>query len=143
MRIAEFESLANGSAFRFVANPQSADAQWLSVPGNSDALVSLRKAFEAGDAVSFAKEATRCERNGPESSPRFNRRRGRSISRQLTRRRTLFAGHGSATRRRESSFCSPVLVVPAMPRRGFWQSLVSSCRWRASLPEWRSPAGPR
>ena len=57
MRIAEFESLANGSAFRFVANPQSADAQWLSVPGNSNALVSLRRAFEAGDAVGFAKEA--------------------------------------------------------------------------------------
>jgi ABC-type transport system involved in cytochrome c biogenesis permease subunit len=57
LRIAEFESLVNGSAFRFVANPRAADAQWLSVPGVSDALNPLRAAFEANDTAAFAKEA--------------------------------------------------------------------------------------
>ena len=71
MRIAEFESLANGSAFRFVANPQSADAQWLSVPGNSEALVSLRKAFETGDAVGFAREAAALRTQWSAIEPRF------------------------------------------------------------------------
>ena len=57
LRIAEFESLVNGSAFRFVANPRAADAQWLSVPGASGALNPLRAAFEANDTAAFAKEA--------------------------------------------------------------------------------------
>ena len=57
LRIAEFESLVNGSAFRFVANPRAADAQWLSIPGASGALHPLREAFEANDAAAFAKEA--------------------------------------------------------------------------------------
>jgi ABC-type transport system involved in cytochrome c biogenesis permease subunit len=57
LRIAEFESLVNGSAFRFVANPRSADAQWLSVPGASGFLDPLRTAFQANDAAAFAKEA--------------------------------------------------------------------------------------
>jgi ABC-type transport system involved in cytochrome c biogenesis permease subunit len=57
LRIAEFESLVNGSAFRFVANPRSADAQWLSVPGASGVLDPLRTAFQANDAAAFAKEA--------------------------------------------------------------------------------------
>lgn len=57
LRMAEFESLANGSAFRFVANPRAVDAQWLSVPGTSRALDSLRAAFEANDSAAFAKQA--------------------------------------------------------------------------------------
>ena len=57
LRIAEFESLVNGSAFRFVANPRAADAQWLSVPGASGTLNPLREAFEANDTAAFAKEA--------------------------------------------------------------------------------------
>jgi ABC-type transport system involved in cytochrome c biogenesis permease subunit len=57
LRIAEFESLVNGSAFRFVANPRAADAQWLSVPGASGTLNPLRAAFEANDTAAFAKEA--------------------------------------------------------------------------------------
>jgi cytochrome c-type biogenesis protein CcsB len=57
LRIAEFESLVNGPAFRFVANPRAADAQWLSVPGTSGALHPLREAFEANDTTAFAKEA--------------------------------------------------------------------------------------
>ena len=57
LRIAAFESLVNGSAFRFVANPRAADAQWLSVPGTSRALDPLREAFEANDPAAFASEA--------------------------------------------------------------------------------------
>ena len=57
LRIAAFESLVNGSAFRFVANPRVADAQWLSVPGTSHALDPLREAFEANDPAAFASEA--------------------------------------------------------------------------------------
>ena len=57
LRIAGFESLVNGSAFRFVANPRAADAQWHSIPGASGALHPLREAFEANDAAAFAKEA--------------------------------------------------------------------------------------
>jgi ABC-type transport system involved in cytochrome c biogenesis permease subunit len=57
LRIAEFESLVNGTAFRFVANSRAADAQWLSVPGASGALNPLRAAFEANDTAAFAKEA--------------------------------------------------------------------------------------
>ena len=56
-RMAEFESLANGSAFRFIANPRAADAQWLSVPGTSSAAQPLFKAFIAGDNAAFIKEA--------------------------------------------------------------------------------------
>ena len=58
LRLAEFESLATGSAFRVIANPRASDAQWLSVPGTSEALVPLRAAFKAGDASPFAKEAS-------------------------------------------------------------------------------------
>ena len=48
LRMAEFESLVNGSAFRFVANPRAADAQWLPVPGTCEDVRALREAFEAG-----------------------------------------------------------------------------------------------
>ena len=57
LRMAEFESLVTGSAFRFVANPRSADAQWLPVPGNSSAVQPLRKAFIANDNTAFIMEA--------------------------------------------------------------------------------------
>lgn len=56
-RLAEFESLVGGSAFRFVANPRAADAQWLPVLGTSDDVRALRQAFIAGDDNAFAREA--------------------------------------------------------------------------------------
>jgi ABC-type transport system involved in cytochrome c biogenesis permease subunit len=56
-RMAEFESLAGGSAFRLVANPQAADAQWSSVPGTSDDIRSLREAFRSNDGAAFVQEA--------------------------------------------------------------------------------------
>lgn len=52
LRMAEFESLVNGSVFRFVANPKAADGPW-SVP-SPEALAPLRKAFVSGDAAAFA-----------------------------------------------------------------------------------------
>jgi hypothetical protein len=65
------QSLVKGSAFRFVANPQAADAQWLSLPGSSEILHPLRGAFEANATAAFAKEdqALRTEWSGIE--PQF------------------------------------------------------------------------
>jgi cytochrome c-type biogenesis protein CcsB len=71
LRIAEFESLANGSAFRFVANPRAADAQWLSVPGTSGALQDLRVAFEKNDNAAFAKEAQALQTQWSDIEPQF------------------------------------------------------------------------
>lgn len=55
LRMAEFESLANGSVFRFVANPAGADKPWASAP--DEVVAPLRAAFLAGDGVAFAKAA--------------------------------------------------------------------------------------
>ena len=71
LRIAEFESLVNGSAFRFVANPRAADAQWLSVPGASGALNPLRAAFEANDTAAIAKEAKALRKQWSGIEPQF------------------------------------------------------------------------
>ena len=56
-RIAEFESLAGGSAFRFVANSRAADAQWLPVPGTADDVRALHEAFISNDDSAFARQA--------------------------------------------------------------------------------------
>jgi ABC-type transport system involved in cytochrome c biogenesis permease subunit len=56
-RMAEFESLVSGSAFRFIANSRAADAQWLPVLGTDDEVRTLRQAFIAGDDATFAREA--------------------------------------------------------------------------------------
>ncbi len=71
LRIAEFESLVNGSAFRLVANPQASNAQWLSVPGTSAILGPLREAFEANDAAAFAKEAKALRNGWSNLEPQF------------------------------------------------------------------------
>jgi ABC-type transport system involved in cytochrome c biogenesis permease subunit len=71
LRIAEFESLVNGSAFRLLANPRAADAQWLSVPGTSDALKGLRGAFVANDAAAFTREAEALRREWAGNEPQF------------------------------------------------------------------------
>jgi ABC-type transport system involved in cytochrome c biogenesis permease subunit len=55
MRMAEFESLVNGSAFRIVANPQSSDGPWSPLP--DQALAALQKAFASGDSSEFAAQA--------------------------------------------------------------------------------------
>ena len=56
-RMAEFESLVAGSAFRFIASSRAADAQWLPVVGTNDDVRALRQAFTAGDDAAFAHEA--------------------------------------------------------------------------------------
>ena len=71
LRIAEFEALANGSAFRFVANPRAADAQWLSVPGTSGALKGLRDAFVTNDDAAFARQAEALRREWAGNEPQF------------------------------------------------------------------------
>ena len=55
-RMAEFESLVGGSAFRFIANPRAADAQWLPALGTDEDVRALRQAFIAGDDGTFARE---------------------------------------------------------------------------------------
>jgi ABC-type transport system involved in cytochrome c biogenesis permease subunit len=71
LRIAEFESLVSGSAFRLVANPRAVDAQWLSIPGASGVLNPLRAAFEANDAAAFAKEANALRTQWSGIEPQF------------------------------------------------------------------------
>jgi ABC-type transport system involved in cytochrome c biogenesis permease subunit len=52
LRLAEFESLANGSAYRFVANAESAEGAWSPAP--SESLAPLQAAFAANDSAAFA-----------------------------------------------------------------------------------------
>lgn len=55
LRIATYESLVNGSDFRFVANPNQADGAWS--PATATALAPLQTAFKAGDDKAFAAAA--------------------------------------------------------------------------------------
>jgi ABC-type transport system involved in cytochrome c biogenesis permease subunit len=55
-RMAEFESLVGGSAFRFIANSRAADGQWLPVLGTDEDVRALRQAFNAGDDITFARK---------------------------------------------------------------------------------------
>lgn len=55
MRIAEFESLANGSIFRFVANPTAAEGTWVPAPGTT--VAPLRTAFLAENQAAFDQAA--------------------------------------------------------------------------------------
>lgn len=70
-RMAEFESLAGGSAFRLLPNPQGADAQWLPVPGTSDDMRLLRQAFLASDGAAFASEAQALKAKWSALEPQF------------------------------------------------------------------------
>lgn len=71
LRMAEFESLVSGSAFRFVANPQSADAHWLPVPGNADVLQALRDAFAKNDDAAFRSAAEALTKSWAAVEPQF------------------------------------------------------------------------
>jgi ABC-type transport system involved in cytochrome c biogenesis permease subunit len=53
LRMAEFESLVNGSAYRFVANPNTADGPWSPAP--PETLEPLRTSLTANDAAAFGK----------------------------------------------------------------------------------------
>ncbi|HEY5811330.1 MAG TPA: cytochrome c biogenesis protein CcsA, partial [Terrimicrobiaceae bacterium] len=70
-RIAEFESLVNGSAFRLQASPRSAEAQWVAVPGTSADVRPLREAFLANNGEAFEKEAVTLKANLAKIEPQF------------------------------------------------------------------------
>jgi cytochrome c-type biogenesis protein CcsB len=70
-RMAEFESLAGGSAFRLLPNPKGADAQWQPVPRTSDDIRLLRQAFLASDEVAFAREAHALKAKWSAIEPQF------------------------------------------------------------------------
>ena len=70
-RMAEFELLVGGSAFRFIANPRAADAQWLPVLGTSDQVQALRQAFVVGDDTTFAREAEALRSKWATLEPQF------------------------------------------------------------------------
>jgi ABC-type transport system involved in cytochrome c biogenesis permease subunit len=55
LRMAEFESLVNGSIFRFVANPAGAEQTW--AVARESTVMPLHVAFLAGDEAGFAKAA--------------------------------------------------------------------------------------
>ena len=55
LRLAEFESLVNGSAFRFVANPEAAEKTWALLP--PVVIASLQMPFMAGNEAGFARAA--------------------------------------------------------------------------------------
>ena len=71
LRMAEFDSLVTGSAFRFVANPRAADAQWFSVPGTSSATEPLRKAFVTNNNLAFVREADALRTEWSAIEPQF------------------------------------------------------------------------
>ncbi|PTX96943.1 ABC transporter permease [Spartobacteria bacterium LR76] len=55
MQLAEFESLVNGSAFRFVANPRGGESPWFAV--SADQVPALRDALTRNDADAFRAES--------------------------------------------------------------------------------------
>jgi ABC-type transport system involved in cytochrome c biogenesis permease subunit len=69
MRMAEFESLAKGSAFAMVANPTSAEGTW--APAPPDSLAALRAAFAADDQASFATAALQFKEKMAAIEPQF------------------------------------------------------------------------
>lgn len=69
LRMAEFEALANGSAFRFVANPAGANEQW--APAPEAAIAPLRAAFLANDDAAFAQAVGKFSQTMAAIQPQF------------------------------------------------------------------------
>jgi ABC-type transport system involved in cytochrome c biogenesis permease subunit len=69
LRMAEFESLVKGDAFRFVANPTSAEGHWAPAPPES--LAALQAAFNANDDAAFTKAAQQFRESMAAIEPRF------------------------------------------------------------------------
>jgi ABC-type transport system involved in cytochrome c biogenesis permease subunit len=69
LRMAEFETLAKGSAYRFVANPTSAEGHWAPAPPES--LAALQTAFAANDSVAFVKAAEQFRKSMAAIEPQF------------------------------------------------------------------------
>lgn len=69
LRMAEFESLANGSAYRFVAHSGSASGNWS--PASPNQLAPLQKALAANDATAFASAAAAFRKEMAAIEPQF------------------------------------------------------------------------
>lgn len=69
LRMAEFESLVNGSIYRFVANPTAAEGHWAPAPPES--LAPMQAAFSANDDVAFAKAAEQFRSSMAAIEPQF------------------------------------------------------------------------
>ncbi len=73
MRMAEFENMVSGGAFRFIPNPKSANSQWESLPATSPLVAPLSAAFASGNEPAFraATETLVAElaKNHPEFQP--------------------------------------------------------------------------
>lgn len=54
LRVADFESLRNGSLYRVVANPAGEYAPWMTVSPADSTLDAVRQAYRSGDAEAFA-----------------------------------------------------------------------------------------
>ncbi len=69
LRMAEFESLRNGKAYCFVANPTMSDGAWSPAP--PEALAPLREALQSGSDAAFASAATTFRDSMAAIQPRF------------------------------------------------------------------------
>jgi ABC-type transport system involved in cytochrome c biogenesis permease subunit len=69
LRLAEFETLFKGSAFRVVANPSSAESSWTTATPVQ--LAALRDAFVAGDQTAFDRAAGQLRESLAAIEPQF------------------------------------------------------------------------
>ncbi|GAT31971.1 ABC-type transport system [Terrimicrobium sacchariphilum] len=67
MQLAEFESLVNGSAFRFIANPRGEESPWFAVP--ADQVSALRDALIRNDAEAFRTESLKLKTQWAAAEP--------------------------------------------------------------------------
>lgn len=56
-RMAELQTLLNGSIFRFLASPHGSEAAWMPIPGQTPEVSPLRMAFQKKDTAAFLKES--------------------------------------------------------------------------------------
>jgi cytochrome c-type biogenesis protein CcsB len=70
-RLANFESLVNGSAYRFIANPAGASAAWFPAVGTTEALAPLREAFISQNSDAFRAESLKLQKTWAEISPQY------------------------------------------------------------------------
>ena len=75
LRLGQFEERVNGSAYRFVANPDTANGPWSPAP--ADAIAPLRQAFLAKDDLALAKAADTFRSEMAKIQPRFQPAQGK------------------------------------------------------------------
>lgn len=71
-RIARFDRLAGGEAFRVVANPAGTEAAWAPLRADDPALTPLREAFRAGNFPAFQSAAQTLRTALAAESPQFH-----------------------------------------------------------------------